>query len=285
MEGRPHGPGVARGWGGVFMCGKGGGPTVANVGPRPTGGPANHRRRTHGFLPSKGYGGPTVGPNMQEDPRSKNRRAHGYGHGPGPTSPPANHRGGPTVSRTRRGGGPTVPTSNRRRTHGRKTGGPTVTVLGRGPRVGQPTIEEDPRFPVLAREGGPRFPPPTQEDPRSKNRRAHGHGHRPGPTSAPANHRGGPTVPRTRKGGGPTVPTSNRRRTHGRKTGGPTVTVLGRGPRVRQLAIEEGPRFPVLAGEGGPRFPLRTVGGPTVEKQEDPRSRSSARAHERASQP
>ncbi len=48
--------------------------------------------------------------------------------------------------------------------------GEEVTNVGRGPRVGQPTIEEDPRFPVLAGEEDPRFKGKkalkSEEDPR-----------------------------------------------------------------------------------------------------------------------
>ena len=265
MEGRPHDPRAVGWWGGVLVCTKGGRTHGRQHQPPMGGGPAKamEEEGTHGFVfPSTQHkgkgGGPTGGPDLQEDPRLKSRRTHGYGHRPGPTSAPANHRGGPTVPRTRRGEGPTVPTSapggptvEKQEAHGyghrpgptsapanhrggptvsrtRKGGGPTVPTSdrrrthgfpysqGRGAHGSHLGPEEDPRFPVLAREGGPRFPHlGPEEDPRLKSRRAHGYGHRPGPTGAPANHRGGPTVPRTLKGGGPTVPTSTPRRTHG----------------------------------------------------------------------
>jgi hypothetical protein len=126
------------------------------------------------------------------------------------------------------------PYSSPRRTHGarlrevRRTHGWRVGPMAQGWREGGEGCScaakvEDPRSPTSARD--PRVGQPTIG--------------------------GGPTVFSPAKGTGGPRSGQTCRRTHGRKTGGPTVTVMGRGPRVRQLTIEGGAHgFPYSQGRG-----------------------------------
>ena len=195
-----------------------GGPTVRTEkcpSPRRTHGRRRKRpspRRTHGSPFVQGGGGPTsegATPRAgrggdgergvdAEDPRSRILAgAHGW----------ASQQEGRTHGSLSmdKGEGAHGCRPSPRRTHGSRAGGPTVTDVGRGPRVRQLAREEDPRFPP-ARKGGRAHGSPwaAEKDPRFPCRRAHGYESRPGPTVPPASKGGGPTVAPSCKRGGPT---------------------------------------------------------------------------------